>query len=67
MKLDKKLMAKYAYTFSSPESHLVLKDLEDRSGFNDLTETRDPTELAYQAGARDLYLYLKTVVEESTN
>ena len=64
-KFDKKLVGQYAYAFTSPEGRAVLDDLKAISGYDEFLETKDPIEMAYQAGKRDMFLYIKTIVEET--
>ena len=64
MKLNKKLLGAYKYVASSPEGQQIIQDLLDVSGFNDFSDTNDPLAMAYKNGKRDMYLYVKTMVEQ---
>ena len=67
MKLTKKLVSAYAYAFSSPEGREVLRDLREVSGVDKFTDTVDPIQIAYDAGKRDMGLYIETMIKEGNN
>jgi len=65
MKLNKKLVKSYAYAFNTPEGQAVLADLEEVSGFLEMTDSTDPVELGYLSAKRDFYLYIKLMLDEA--
>lgn len=56
-------VAAYQTLFSGKSAQVVLDDLAERSGIFHMATDLDGQQLAYNEGARMMYLYIKSLVD----
>lgn len=60
---EKQKISDYQITFSSDHGMRVLDDIQDESGYDKLIVPQGvPDVTAYALGARDLFLYIKEII-----